>query len=364
MLIASIGDIQLSGKNLIHGRAQLNAAADVIIKRGCQLVTMPGDLYEDSNIHDIHGSTGEIEGVLIDFVGQLNAVGIHIITMPGNHDMSGAGAQDCLTGLNHRPLVTVIREPEAFFHTVTSGLGMNGIAIPWSWAGESAEDVITGLVKTLGAGGPVDLFLAHIEVIGGLMSSTRCCEAKPGRWQISRGFLESLPVKHFALAHFNRRQDLTEGRGGYIGHLFQETRGDEGNPQGFEIWDSTTDTTEWIELNAAPRFVTVTFEQSTPVESIKADPNTITLARGDKGILTREQIIAIERQGIEVEESYIPPERLLRSPVPDGILNDRHGIIDLSAAVQIPPFTAERLARGHRIYDLIHAHKTKQELQA
>ena len=236
MKIANVADPHFRGKDLEHARAQGMAMANECIRRGVGLVTVAGDLFDRPTIGDQHASTGAIAGAAIEVVKRLTDAGIDVLMITGNHDQSGPGSADALHVFDGMDGVIVVRDTD-----VIALKGKMILCLPWQWNGDAERE----LSRFTNPTEPM-MLLAHVEVIGSRMGGTRCCESSPGKWQISRQFLETLPVDHIALGHFHARQDLT-GRGGYIGSLRQCNFGEEGNAAGFEIWDTQTGLTEWVE---------------------------------------------------------------------------------------------------------------------
>ena len=347
MIIANTGDWHLRGKDLDAARAQLLEMTRECRARGVTLVTIAGDVFDRDNIGDNHVRTGGVEEVGIEAITALTDGGIEVLMILGNHDIAGVGSADALHCFDNRPLVSIVREPRVV--ELTDGLFM--ACAPWSWAGGDAEAAITALM-------PFNALLAHVQVTGARMSGAFTCEAKPGAWQVSRAFLEDIPaVRHIALGDFHARQNLAGGRGGYVGALRQLNFGEEGNPAGFELWDSETGAVEWVELSAAPRYRTITVPAGQTCAAVEPSDAERLRYRFEGGPPDPVLVAELENAGYSVESIVTAVERVRRAEVPAGIASNPHAMIDLFASVAEPPIGAERLAGMHRAHDRVFSDK-------
>ena len=79
MKIANVADIHARGKDLEACRSQLAAMVAECVKRGVDLVTLAGDIFDKSNIGDTRSSTGAIAAVVIGAVAELTKHGIEVL---------------------------------------------------------------------------------------------------------------------------------------------------------------------------------------------------------------------------------------------------------------------------------------------
>jgi DNA repair exonuclease SbcCD nuclease subunit len=359
MKIANTADIHLRGKDLAACDAQLGALVYECIQRRVSLLTVAGDVFDRPGIGDNHASTGAIAEVAIRHIKRLTDAGVNVLVIPGNHDQGGAGSAPATNVLLGIPGVYVVHEP-GLTGSVCRDLVI--VHIPWSWGAENAEQVIAKHVAyaVKSANGRKVVLLAHIQVVGARLSGSFCCDPAPGQWQVSRGFLESLPVDRFVLGDFHARQDLTGGRGGYVGALRQLTFGEEANPAGFEIFDTETGAAEWVELDAAPRYHS---EMIAVCDDGRDHQFTTEGLNGDNwrvrfdGNPDPVEVRRLEAAGVRVEIVVESQERIRRAEVPEGIADDNHALIGLWAASQNPPVDGDRLARMHRVLDATFADK-------
>ena len=191
--------------------------------KDCELLVLCGDIFDRPSIGDEYASTGAIAEVAIEAVASFAEHG-RVVMVPGNHDYAGSGAADALHVFDRMKDVDILREPEKFAYG-----DLRITAVPWMWSGSLDPSLLDG----------IDLLFGHIRTGGALMGRHINYETKVGDWTISRAQLDNCTAKHIALGDFHGRQDLT-GRGGYVGALRQVTFGEEGNPQGFEIYDTDT----------------------------------------------------------------------------------------------------------------------------
>jgi DNA repair exonuclease SbcCD ATPase subunit/DNA repair exonuclease SbcCD nuclease subunit len=351
MNIANTADLHLRGKDLDACREQLAALVMECVRREVKLLCIAGDVFERSTIGDNHASTGAIAAVAIHSVKELTKHGIQVLMIPGNHDQSGAGSADALHVFDGMDGVFVVRTNAYPF--IRSGR-VTVACVPWDWSGLNCEEAIKTAVAIARKATPESqlMLLSHIQVIGSRMSGRFTCEPKPGAWQVSRSFLESLPVDHIALGDFHTRQELVPDKGGYVGALRQCNFGEEGNPAGFEIWDSETNQTEWVELDAAPKYLTKVRGQGDHEIFL---PN----CRPQNTIMRVQyewkpdpcELASLESAGIQVEQILDRQERIARAEVPADMYSRPHDLIDTFLSTQNPRLPQERVDRIHRTYD-------------
>jgi len=350
MRIAITADWHARGKDLPDLKKQLDALVGECQRREIEVLAVLGDIFEHSQIGDSYASTGAIVEVVAKPIAEWlgNRVDLQsrcdrtVLMIPGNHDVSGAGSADALHVFDGVPRITVAR------NLPLTVLSRTLMCLPWNWGSERTPEQIL-------SDAPMNeqmLLFAHVEVIGARMGGVQCCEVKPGKWQISREFLESLPVAHVALGHFHTRQDLTGGRGGYVGALRQLNFGEEGNPAGFEIFDTETRETEWVELDAAPTYRTVEVSNPNLMPGKRTNEHLRIRYVGTQPI-DPSVIAELERNEDTQLEVIVPrQERIQRAEVPAGIADDPHGLIGLWAGTQNPPVEAAPL---NQMYDRVHA---------
>jgi len=338
MKVAIVGDLHARGKDLDQLLAQAEAAGEVMKVREVELVIQAGDVFDRANIGDGDAPTGTVVKAARDAMNMIRPFfRTPMVAVAGNHDMPGAGGHDALQALENERHLNIVREART----------VGKIALlPWSWDWtRSAEDELRRICAE-----PVDLLVGHVEVVGARMSGSACCEPRPGRWQVSRALLEELPVRRIALGHFHARQDLTGGRGGYVGALRQLNHGEEGNPAGFEIFDTCTGNAEWFEVGAAKRYKTVVVMPGEPVPPVNGDILRVRFEAAPTG----EEVRRLEAAGAKIEVMVETQERARRAEVPDGVVGDPDALLGLWAAAQEPPMDGARLtAAREELHNLL-----------
>jgi hypothetical protein len=251
---------------------------------------------------------------------------VRIVAIPGNHDIAADSAQNALAGLAALPNVTVARTPQK-----VSIHGVDMFCVPWSWGRENgnAEEQACALLKANPRKGfDLRILLSHANVKGGRMNGGKTCEG--GAWCFSRGFLEQVDVDRVILGDFHaRNMDLAgPGRGGYVGALRQCNHGEEGNPQGFEVWEPESDSVEWVELCLYPVHKTVVLAPGN--EPPPAVPNL--RVRTEGFVLDAVQTKAIQDAGGKVETLREKEERIQRADIPADNLTDYGALLDAYVA--------------------------------
>lgn len=260
MNTAIVGDIHARGSDLGLLALQLNAAARVIRERQIEVGFIAGDVFDHSFASlrvfdgsaplvccdgggDIHATAHEILGTVWDF---FTASRARWYVIHGQHDQSGPSIVPAIRVLEAHPNVIVETEPTAFlFDSCSVAL------LPWQWHG-NADDTLLELVGS----NPIDLLIAHANVEGARLNGAAYAPhfAEPSSkwtWCLSARSVVGR-FRHAAVGDYHGRQEVWPGVGGPLGAIRQMNFGEEGNPQGFEVWDSETNLAEWVELDAYP----------------------------------------------------------------------------------------------------------------
>lgn len=335
MKIAVIADAHARGKDLKAFKAQWSEAIRIAISKGVKHILVAGDMFDRPNISDRYATVGDIVEAVVEPIsfhtsGGALEVTIHVIS--GNHDMSNASQRDALEVLKMVDSVEVYQSATP----VNLGEGVHAVMLPWEWK-PGCEDQIRSTLSLMDIDpGEKVILCAHLQVLGAYVGGR---EVEHGSYAIGRSTLEALPFDRFFLGDFHNRQDLTNGRGGYVGALRQMNHGEEGHQQGFEIWDSETNEVQWIELEKAPTHRTVLVQKGDvlPIPG----PN---------------EILRIRPQGFTLEDDAVPDnvtiapvveekEIQARVEVAEGLINSNHGLLDLW-------YTAQPLKPNHTVESL------------
>lgn len=365
MKISFIADPHLRGKDLNNADKQLSAFTSICKEKGVKKIIYAGDIFDNPSIFDKFSSTGAIAEIAHkNIANQIEFAEIFMI--PGNHDKAGIGTADALHIFDSTPSLKIIRNPEII--PLSKEENLDGLFIPWEWnPNKNAEEIISDLLNKYESqkfNNRKLILIAHLQVIGAKISNNLCCEAKPGNWQLSRTFLEEISEKlsYIALGDFHKNQELIKNKGGYIGALRQLNFGEEGNPQGFIIFDSDSLKAEYIEINESPKYISISIGDS------KIDYNQIPDSKEYNIRLQFENIAPepseiknLESKGIEIQKIIPKIERLKRAEVPEGIIKNPKNLIRLWGENQSPPFSYEDISEMIYIYDEIFSDKNLKE---
>lgn len=334
MKLALLADIHLRGKDLPACDRQLMAVVRTIILERCDAVIICGDVFDNPGIGDDYATDGAILEVILRALTQLSEAGIPVHVIGGDHDTPGAGRESAILGLAGVPGVEIYTDPRAV--ELLPGRPVILAALPWSWNHlHDPEQAIERLIEdakgiALEEGQARKILLAcHISITGLLMNAKRAADPVADRstrarsWVVSRDFLDGLIEQ--GRVQFIRCGDFHIRHEHYVGALRQLNHGEEGNPQGFEITDTSSGERRWIEVEEAPRYRT--FEVAPGGEDVingvgEDNVKVRFNAEPDPGIVRQ-----LEAHGVTVERIVERVERKSRADIPEGILNDDDAII-------------------------------------
>lgn len=288
-MIAVIADLHIRGKDRDEFEAQLEAVIESIIQKKCTLVLLPGDIFDASNVADSYASTGDLTLSLRKHFSRLLNNGVKdILAIPGNHDKANESMLDALAILE--PMFTVIRTPK--WYKIQE---IDIACLPWIWSGD-ADRLLADLAKTKPNNSKYSILLGHLRVVRAWKNNN--IQARKESFAASMESISSFPVDRVCLGDLHMRQDLTNGRGGFVGSLRQCRRTEEGNPQGYELIDPTTGNYEFVEINEYPRYFTTTWSVgSDPVPEIPENVRATVKVSND---IPEEEIKKLEESGVRV----------------------------------------------------------------
>ena len=365
MKLAFVADTHFRGKDLDATARAWAKAIEMMQDGDVDHCFVAGDIYDRSNIVDASADAGAIiEAIKAPLLGERVFYNPQFHFLVGNHDAPGAGGSDALWSLDGIEKINIIRRPQILTGGCPGEDHFGVAMVPWVWRpkkspGElfaSLHSDLSGRIaaeiesykgcerppseEDLEKNPSIKILTAHIQVIGAKMSATETCEG--GKWAIGREELNSLDYDHFALGDFHGRQDLTDGRGGYIGALRQMSHGEEGNPRGFEIFDTLTREVEWVDIDS-PIYRTAEWVEGDPAPEPIPGTGTIERLR----ILCNEwrpsmaEIKHAERDGATVVLDLIRPERVARAEIDSADLFNPDKLIRIWARTQNPPVGEE-----------------------
>lgn len=360
--IALTADWHARGKDLDAFERQLAALVDDCNARGVDLLCVAGDIFDNSAIQDPHASTGAIARAILAQMRRLENT--DLLMIPGNHDCAGSGSADALNIFGENRRAKIVRTPKWM---VYDRHGFAAYCVPWDWSGAAfpAKDAMfSPEYEAILANKQKTLLLAHVQVAGATMNGVNgglACPEGTGKFQISRADLAALPFDHVALGDFHKRQDLTDGRGGYIGALRQCNFGEEGNPAGFEIWDTETGAVEWLELDAAPRHRTFYVKAGEQPNLPAPSPDWRFKVRLTGGQHDPTLARDLERDGHTVEIIPELDERVERAAVPPNVINEPKAL--MAVWTEANGISDERLNEMMRAWDDLEPDENEGEVK-
>ncbi|KKL56641.1 hypothetical protein LCGC14_2243350, partial [marine sediment metagenome] len=259
MKTAALADAHARGQDLDCFERQLRSAFRSAL--GADIIIIVGDLFDDPNIASGGKSMGDILAVVKEaFEIVTGHIPIHLI--PGQHDKENETSRDALTAIEGMPNVHIYRQPTwAILHSPMHSKSILAAMLPWMYQ-NSAGEALKDLLETKPDLDAPTILCGHLQVRGARMNSGHPCDR--GTFSISKAQLLAGKFDRYFLGDFHRRQDLTNGKGGYVGAPRQKNFSFAGDPQGFEMWDSETDEVEWIEIDECPRHEILLWHEGEP----------------------------------------------------------------------------------------------------
>lgn len=254
-----MADVHVRGKDLEACDNQLHKCLNTAVDRGAEALFIPGDLFDNSNIACHGRSVGDIVSVVkTAFLAYADRLPIYVV--PGQHDKENESSRDALTVMEGIDNIYVIRSPRKIY--LPDGERLIAIdCIPWMYL-ESSFETIETIRKLARPETDVNILCAHLQMRGARMNGGHICSR--GSFSLSSAQLLSLEYDHHWLGDFHERQDVANGRGGYVGALRQKSFAYVGQPQGFEIYDTRTGIAEFVEINEASRHEILLWEKDAP----------------------------------------------------------------------------------------------------
>ena len=336
MKIAFVSDPHARGKDLDAFARQWAALWVHCRIRNVAHVVCGGDMFDKQNIGDSNAETGAIiRAVTTPFLSYPRSPVFHCIS--GNHDQGGAARVSAVEALRGLPGVHVYTEPSV----ADLGNGLDLCLLPWIYG-----DMVEGLRALAYPSRYRGLLCAHTQVWGAEMNGVKTATDGIPREHPLWGYFE-----HIALGDFHKRQQLWPN-GGYVGALRQLNHGEEGNPAGFEIYDTDTRETEWVELFEAPRYHT---SRVYTMEELQAfQPKALHYNRViTKGFVApRDLVLQLEQSDISVSAEV---ERLVRidrgAEVSETALQVPRELIGVYNGTLDNPFDTDGVAELERLFD-------------
>ena len=247
-LIAFTGDWHLRGKDLPQKLNVIQEMLKICKERGVSRLFNGGDTFDVGEVGDKNALPETIIKGLTDIWDLYKIPSTFIV---GNHDLHSRG---CGLDFLHHPDIKVIKHPSfEVFDDFTM------FYIPWV---DNDKDYYNkALIQLTLQRGKISrhLVLGHLSIIGCSLGKHGYCSAEHyysfGLPQLVNSNYE--PDRMF-FSHIHTKQDLGNGamfQGALTQLRFDE---DEGKEAGFHIYDTVTDTLEFINLDyCAPKFWTI-----------------------------------------------------------------------------------------------------------
>ena len=279
MKIAFVADIHFRGGEMLPTIARAwREAHDQCHDRGVDAIVMAGDLWDDANFAlGRDTAAGDAVAAVQEPIIAWTASGKQWIGLPGNHDLR-ACHRSALEPLRGIPGVTISDEPSIVRVTGFDGSCALVACLPWIWnqslralpqyrdmpqaefvaaASEMRRDLLNGFAAEWFGDSHFHLLAGHAEIDG---SRTRYKELAPGSTQaLTESDLRLARADAIAFGHVHLRQ------GAYVGALVQQNFGEQDNPAGFLIIDTSNGSREFVSVDA-PRHFTVTADQYLSLE--------------------------------------------------------------------------------------------------
>lgn len=224
MRIAFVMDPHFSG-NLFWSKLD---ALDEVMKSNVDLVCIGGDLAHNARLGDGVMNTMQMVGRL----SQVLNVSKPVILLEGNHDIFGSRGSSL--DYFHLPnLSKVANQPQYFGFSDTEI-----VCVPWIQGRHSWKEEVLGYLNSLKS-------TKYHRILVGHMNIKDAHQNKNFRVNPDDHFVFSVDdLKHTSFAptdlicgHLHMQQKFEGIKGCYVGAMTQNNFGEEGNPQGFLIWD-------------------------------------------------------------------------------------------------------------------------------
>jgi len=243
MKIMVIADLHISGKNFERAKLALSKCKSYISEQSVDVVVFTGDVFDKFNIADRFKTVGELQSLILEFVSPT----ADYFFLVGNHDYRGSqkSALEFLRAVSH----CVVVDTPCVFPAVRCNFGF----LPWIDKGQFIANFCKGMSKTDsdlafnakvqdllgifkaredGDDRPLILF-GHLDIAGTKVNGNYIVESDG--YSFNQGMLEATGADVITLGHIHKRD------GYYAGALYQQSFGDEGNHQGFEVYTINRD---------------------------------------------------------------------------------------------------------------------------
>lgn len=359
MKIAFTADQHARGKDLKDFSTQWAQLWAICRREGVSHIISCGDLFDCQNIGDKNAETGAIvaavlEPIVLDLWDRLYRLpesltftDPHFHVISGNHDQSAPHRVSAIEVLKSSRSVSVYTE--LGIHDL--GENVKLCTLPWIYG--DMNNALYGLQLDLKNTPPEgrkpthSILVAHAEVMGAALNKLKASDHG-----IDREHRSLATFGKVVFGHFHKRQQLWPN-GGYVGALRQLNHGEEGNPAGFEIYDTETRETEWIELNGAPRYCSTRIHSVEELQAFNPRPDHINRVICTGFIPPRDiatELEAFHRVSVEVEVAKL--ERIDRgADVGEGAFKNPRSLVGVYDSAQSEQLDEAEMAEVLALYD-------------
>ncbi len=271
MKIGLVGDLHFRDKKLSDISSAWQKTLEICEQKYVNYLLQAGDVFDSFNISGRQASFGTVFDAFIcplrEWLGR--SISRRAFFIPGNHDVAGPGQKDALIALDGLPQITVAHIPDVYSYD-----GLHIAALPWLTKAhlvakqpglkadeleavykKKVNEVLAYLHNEIEGYKGYKILLGHCELPGVKVSNSFYMVG--GSFCLDSTVLENLGVDKIALGHIHKRQ------GWYLGALTQQNFGEADNPTGFEIVDTDTGKSEFIEVDS-PKYYAIASEEYEP----------------------------------------------------------------------------------------------------
>ena len=248
--IAVTADIHLSAKNLNEKTRKWNHVVERIADEDATHIIIIGDTLDHFNILGCkNGAVGDVYAAFLEPIMREESIG-NVDIIDGNHDQAyGEGRAGTYPLM--RDNIEIFNRP---YSRTWPGTGMTFHYLPWM---AKEKDNVESFLKNLSGG----ILFGHLEVSGAKMHEGFLKVG--GDFALNQTELAAIHCQRIYLGHVHIRQSFAGGKIQYIGHPFQNSFKDAGNPQGFlllTLHDNGTFEERYVDIDF-PCYYTFTGEE-------------------------------------------------------------------------------------------------------
>ena len=253
MRILNISDFHLSG---YLAESKLRLLQEVVTRETFDLLVFNGDIFNQSRAGDQYMATQPMVAALE----RILTFDKPVVMVEGNHDQFGTRGSGL--DLLHMPNLTKVQDEPMWM-----GFGDTEIIfVPWLRNRPDYKEVVLGFLDAHVGERQHRLIMGHMNIAGAKMNGTHSVNEEDYMcFTLRRLRCNRFGATALVAGHLHTRQHLGL-QGGclcYAGAFTQNNFGEEGNPQGYLVWDQGDYEFKDVE---GPRFLTVTEQEYLSLE--------------------------------------------------------------------------------------------------